>query len=146
PEDGARKLTTILKRAIDDATEAAAGKLASGGGAELPAALASARKAHVEQKQTFKAGDVVQKIADWKKGQEGVTGALKPEEVMRAALASTSDLRRVKAVLLTKATPASKAAWRAIQAHGLAELFDKATTRNTNAAGEISEAISGAKL
>jgi hypothetical protein len=96
--------------------------------------------------QTFKAGDVVQKIADWKKGQQDVTGTLTPEQVMRAALGSTSDLRRVKAVLLTKATPASKAAWRAIQAHGLAELFAKATTRSTNAGGEITEAISGAKL
>lgn len=144
--DGGQKLSQILKTAIDDATEAAATKLAQYGqdGAKVPDALKSAREAHVAQVKTFKAKDIVQSIADWKKGTS--TDALKPEQVMQQALAKTSDLKRVKAVLLTKPTVASKAAWRAIQAHGLAEVFDKATTRNTNAGGEITDAISGAKL
>lgn len=148
PVDGPTKLTSVIKSAIDDATEAAAEKLARYGqeGAAVPEALKAARSAHIEQVQTFKGKDIVQSIADWKKGAEGVTSVLKPEDVAQRALAKTSDLKRVKAVLLSKATPKSKAAWRALQAHGLAEVFSKATTRNTNAAGEITEAISGAKL
>lgn len=146
--DGGQKLTNILKSAIDDATETAAEKLAQYGqeGAGVPNALARARAAHVEQVQTFRSGDVVQDIAAWKKGAENVTSKLSPEQVAAKALSSTSDLRKLKAVLLTKATPKSRAAWRAIQAHGLAQVFEKATTRNTNVAGEITDAISGAKL
>lgn len=144
--DGKRKLTQTLKRAIDDAVEEAAVNVADGKGGNMSDAMKSARAAHVAQKQTFEAKDIVQAIADWKKGMEDVTGALNPEQVMRRAMASTSDLKRLKAVLLASPTVKSKAAWRAIQAHGLAEVFSKATTRNTNMAGEISEAISGAKL
>lgn len=144
--DGGQKLTQILKSAIDDATEEAATKLAQQGedGAKVPDALKAAREAHIEQVKAFKAKDVVQAIADWKKGTN--TDVLKPEQVMQQALGKTSDLRRVKAVLLSKPTRASKAAWRAIQAHGLADIFAKATTKNTNVAGEITDAISGAKL
>lgn len=146
--DGPLKLTQELKRAIDDATEQAAESLATQGekGAAIPAALKTAREAHVEQVKTFRAKDVVQKIADWKKGAEGVTSTLSPEQVVKAAFASASDLKRIKAVLLSKPTEASKAAWRALQAHGLAEVFDKATTRTTNPAGEATDAISGQKL
>lgn len=144
--DGPQKLTTVLRKAVDDAVEQAADNLATGKSAAITAAMRKARDAHIEQVKTFRAKDVVQKIADWKKGQEDVTGLLTPEQVIKTALASTSDLKRIKAVLLSKPTVASKAAWRAIQAHGLAQVFEKATTRNTNAAGEITEAISGAKL
>lgn len=144
--DGGQKLTQVLKSAIDDATETAATKLAQYGqdGAKVPDALKAAREAHVEQVKTFRAKDIVQSIADWKKGTK--TDALKPEQVMQQALAKVSDLRRIKTVLLSKPTVASKAAWRAIQAHGLAEVFSKATTRNANVGGEITEAIGGAKL
>lgn len=144
--DGGRKLTQMLKSSIDDATEEAATKLAQYNqtGAQMPDALSAARQAHQTQTQTFKAKDVVQSIADWKKGTQ--TDVLSPEQVMQRALAKTSDLKRVKAVLLTKPTLKSKAAWRAIQAHGLAEIFQKATTQNANIAGEVTDAISGAKL
>lgn len=144
--DGGQKLTQILKAAIDDATEEAATKLAQYGqdGAKVPNALKAAREAHQTQVKTFRAKDIVQSIADWKKGTS--TDALKPEQVMQQALAKTSDLKRVKAVLLSKPTVQSKAAWRAIQAHGLAEVFAKSTQRNANIGGEITEAISGAKL
>lgn len=146
PVDGPQKLTQELKTAIDNATEEAATKLAQYGqeGAKVPKALEAARAAHVEQVKTFKAKDIVQSIADWKKGTN--TDALKPEQVMQQALAKTSDLKRIKAVLLSKPTVQSEAAWRAIQAHGLAEIFSKATQRNANVGGEITEAISGAKL
>jgi hypothetical protein len=144
--DGGQKLTQILRAAIDDATEEAATKLAQYGqdGAKVPNALKAAREAHQTQVKTFKAKDIVQSIADWKKGTN--TDVLKPEQVMQQALAKTSDLKRVKAVLLSKPTVQSKAAWRAIQAHGLAEVFSKATQRNANVGGEITEAISGSKL
>lgn len=144
--DGGQKLTQVLKSAIDDATEAAATKLAQYGqeGATVPKALEAARAAHVEQVKTFRAKDIVQSISDWKKGTN--TDVLKPEQVMQKALASTSDLKRIKAVLLSKPTAASKAAWRAIQAHGVAAIFAKATQTNSNIAGEVAEAISGSKL
>jgi hypothetical protein len=146
--DGGQKLTQILKSAIDDATEEAATKLAQYGqeGAKVPDALKAARGAHITQQQTFKAGDVVQAIADWKKGKADVTRVLSPEQVMSRALGKTSDLKRIKAVLLSGATPASKAGWRAIQAHGLATIYEKSLTQNTNIGGEITEAVSGAKL
>lgn len=146
--DGPQKLTQELKRAIDDATEQAAEKLAQyhQEGARVPEAMQKAREAHVQQVKTFRAKDVVQKIVDWKKGAEDVTGALSPEQVVKTAFANTSDLKRIKAVLLSRPTEASKAAWRALQAHGLAEVFEKATTRTTNPAGEITDAISGQKL
>lgn len=148
PSDGPRKLTQMLKGAIDDATEQAAERLAQYGqqGAEVPQALKAAREANIKQVKTFKAGDVVQKIAAWKKGAEDVTSVLDPEDVVKAAFSGVSDLKRVKAVLLSKPTVNSKAAWKALQAHGLAEIFGKATQRNANVGGEVTEAISGAKL
>ena len=146
PNDGPLKLSQVLKKAIDDAVEETATRVATEGNPTVSAKLKEARQAVQTQKQTFNGKDVVQAIADWKRGAENVTGALKPEQVMQRALASTSDLKRVKAVLLSKATVNSKAVWKAIQAHGLATIFEKATTRSTNAGGEIAEAISGAKL
>jgi hypothetical protein len=146
PNDGPLKLSQVLKKAIDDAVEETAKQLAEDGDSNVSAKLKEARTAVQTQKKTFNAKDIVQSIADWKKGAQDVTGALKPEQVMQRALASTSDLKRVKAVLLSKPTVKSKAAWRAIQAHGVAQIFDSATTRTTNIGGEITEAISGAKL
>lgn len=128
--DGPMKLTQELKRVIDDVVEETATKLAQGGKGKISEALGTARKAVAEQKQTFANKDIIQDIVDWKKGSS--TGKLAPEAVMRRALASTSDLKKVKAVLLSKGTVKSKAAWRGIQAHGLAQIFK--------------EAISGAKL
>ena len=144
--DGGQKLTQILKTAIDDATESAAEKLARYGqdGAQMPNALKDARAAYVEQVKTFKAKDVIQQIVDWKKGTE--TSVLNPEQVLSAAFKDVSNLRKVKGVLLSQRTPTTLAAWRGMQAHGLATIFDKATTRNTNVGGEITDAISGAKL
>lgn len=146
PVDGPQKLTQELKRAIDDAVEAAAVKSAEGGDANISDAMRTARKAHVEQQQTFKSKDIVQDIVDWKRGAEGVTSKLKPDEVMRRALANVSDLKRVKAALLSKPTVQSKAVWQAIKAHGVAEIFQKAITQTDNKAGEITQAVSGAKL
>ena len=146
PSDGPLKLSQVLKKAIDDAVEETATKLAANGTPTVSAKLKEARQAVQTQKQTFHAKDIIQAIADWKKGAENVTGALKPEQVMSRALASTSDLKKIKAVLLSKPTVKSQAAWRAIEAHGIAAIFEKAMTRNNNAAGEISEAVSGAKL
>jgi hypothetical protein len=142
--DGPRKLTQIIKKTIDDAVESAAVGVADERGGNMSSALKAARKAVVEQKQTFEAKDIIQDIADWKKGTN--TAKLSPEQVMARAFSSTSNLKRIKAVLLSKPTIESKAAWNTIQAHGLASIFEKATTRNTNIGGEITDAISGAKL
>lgn len=144
PVDGPLKLTQELKRTIDDTVEHAVSKLAETGKGKMSEALTTARKAVVEQKKTFAAKDVIQDIVDWKKGT--ATGKLSPEQVMSRAFSSPSNLKRVKTVLLSKPTIESKAAWGTIQAHGLASIFEKATTRNTNVGGEITDAISGAKL
>lgn len=142
--DGPQKLSQELKRVIDDAVEEAVVSVATRGNGELPKALSAARAAHVEQVKTFRAKDVIQDIIDWKKGTN--TPRLSPEDVMKRALGKESDLKRIKAVLLSKPTVKSQAAWRGIQAHGLAELFQKATTKTTNPAGEVTDAISGMKL
>lgn len=142
-------LSQSIKPAIDDAVEEAIEALSAATGQrgpEVQKAYERARAAHQQQKQTYAAKDVVQSVVDWKKGAEGVTSAISPEQVMKRALASTSDLKRMKAVLKSSPTPESEAAWRAIQAHGLAKIFDNATTRTVNPAGEATDAISGAKL
>lgn len=142
--DGPRKLTQELKTALDDAVEEAVARTAKGGDPSIAGAMKQARAAHVEQVKTFRAKDVVQDIIDWKKGT--ATAKLSPEQVVQRAFAKTSDLKRIKAVLLSKPTVASKQAWTTLQGHGVASIFDKATVRNSNINGEITEAISGAKL
>jgi hypothetical protein len=141
-----------LKPAIDDAVEEAIQSavddpaLKASGVAE---AYRSARAAHREQKQTFAAKDVVQQIADFKKGTPG-TDVLKAENVIKTIMGTgpeaLTNLRKIKAILLSKPTTQSKAAWQAIKAHGVADIFGKAVVENANLGGGSVGAISGAKL
>lgn len=124
-----------LKGLLDDAVENAVEKAAQRGGG-VGQAYKEARSAYREQAQTFKAKDIVQRIADWKKGTQ--TEALAPERVIAEIFGSgpeaISNLKRVKAVLLNKPTETSKAAWQAIQAQGVAKVFDGALSPS----GEVS--------
>lgn len=143
--DGPRKLSQPIKTAIDDAVETAVERAAKAEKGDVGAKLKEARSAVVKQNKTFSAKDVVQKLIDWKKGTQ--TDVVLPENAIKEIFTGdTTNLSKVKAVLLTKPTEASKAAWRAIQAQGVAQIFDKAVQRNANLGGGAVEAISGAKL
>ncbi|MGE7205774.1 lytic transglycosylase domain-containing protein [Sphingomonas sp. NPDC019816] len=109
--DGPRKLSQSIKGAVDDAVEAAVESAARNGvDGPVGAKLGQARQAVVEQKETFAAKDVVQKLIDWRKGTR--TDVVLPEFAIRDVLAGDlSNLGRVKSVLLSKPTPKSKAAW-----------------------------------
>ncbi|KKC27333.1 hypothetical protein WP12_04090 [Sphingomonas sp. SRS2] len=143
--DGPRKLSQPIKSAIDDAVEAAVERAATTEKGDVGAKLKEARGAVVEQKKNFNAKDVVQNLIDWKKGTR--TDVVMDENAIKAIFAGdTTNLSKVKAILLAKPTTASKAAWRAIQAQGVAQIFEKAVQRNANLGGGAIEAISGAKL
>jgi hypothetical protein len=144
--DGPLKLSQRIKAAIDDAVEGAV-ETAARGGANTPvgAKLKEARRAVVAQKETFEAKDVVQRLIDYKKGTR--TEVVLPERAVAEVLAGeVSNLKRVKAVLLSSPTPQTKAAWRAIQAEGVGDLFSKAYTVNANLGDGVVGTISGAKL
>nr|WP_019515356.1 hypothetical protein [Sphingomonas sp. Mn802worker] len=146
PVDGPRKLSQGIKGAVDDAVESAV-EAAARNGVDGPVSqkLREARRAVVAHKETFAAKDVVQKLVDWKKGTR--TDNVLPENAIREVLSGeVSNLRRIKAVLLTRPTPTSKGAWRAIQAEGIGGIIDKAYTANSNLGGGPAATISGAKL
>lgn len=138
-----------LKPILDDAVSQAVERAATEGQGEVGKAFQAARQAHQAQQATFNAGDVIQNIIAWKKGIRG-TPQIQAHDVIRTIFGSSPDalanLRKVKAVLLSKPTEASKAAWKAIQAHGVATIFDKAMVLNANHGGGELGAISGAKL
>lgn len=140
--DGPRKISQQIKTALDDALEnAMESAAASETKGPVGQAYKAARAAHQEQKKTFAAKDVVQRVIDYKKGTD--TAVLAPERVISEILGSgekaVTNLRKVKAVLLSKPTPKSKQAWAAIQAQGLADIFGQAVNVQTRA-------ISGARL
>lgn len=144
--DGPRKLSQAIKGAVDDAVETAV-ESAARNGVDGPVGekLRQARQAVVTQKETFSAKDVVQKLIDWKKGTR--TDLVLPEHAVRDVLAGeVTNLKRMKAVLLSNPTAKSKAAWKAIQAEGIGTLFDKAYTANANLGAGSLGAVSGAKL
>lgn len=140
-----------VKRAIDDSVEEALESATARGEQAGPvgAAYRRAREAHQEQKTTFSNKDVIEQISAFKKGSRE-TEAVDPAQVFNKIFAGgkegLTNLKKVKSVLLSNPTPNSTAAWKAIQAHGIATIFDKAVTRTTNAAGDITDAVSGAKL
>lgn len=138
-----------LKPILDDAVSQAVERAATEGQGDVGKAFQAARAAHQTQQATFSAGDVVQNIIAWKKGIRG-TPQIQAHDVIRTIFGSSPDalanLRKVKAVLLSKPTETSKAAWKAIQAHGVATIFEKAMVLNANHGGGELGAISGAKL
>ena len=131
-----------LKGAIDDAVEEAVEKAARDAPeGRVGEAYRKARDAHVEQKRTFSAKDVIQSLVDNRKGTG--TPVVLPERAVAAILGSGKDavtnLRKVKVLLLSSRQPSAQQAWRAIQAQALANIFDQATNVQTGN-------ISGARL
>lgn len=144
------KAAQALKPLIDDAVEQAVARVADDASpaGELGKTLQAGRQAHIAQKKTFAAKDIVQRLVDVKKGTD--TDAVSAERGIKEVLGSgpetTANLKRVKAVLLSHPTEASKQAWQAIQAQGVADIFSKAVTLNANPGGGMLGTISGAKL
>lgn len=118
-------------------------------GGMVGARYQAARAAHRQQRQTFNAKDIIDNLIAVKRGTE--TDVHLPEraiaQVLGAGKDGVSNLRRVKALLMSSNTPSSKQAWAAIQHQGLADIFDSAISRNVNHGnGQIGDVVSGAKL
>lgn len=142
------RLSQSIKPAIDDALEAALAQSSDEGGM-VGARYQAARAAHRQQRQTFNAKDIIDNLIAVKRGTE--TDVHLPEraiaQVLGAGKDGVSNLRRVKALLLSSSTPSSRQAWAAIQHQGLADIFDSAISRNVNHGnGQIGDVVSGAKL
>ncbi|WP_294273157.1 hypothetical protein [uncultured Sphingomonas sp.] len=142
------RLSQSIKPAIDDALEAALAQSSDEGGM-VGARYQAARAAHRQQRQTFNAKDIIDNLIAVKRGTE--TDVHLPEraiaQVLGAGKDGVSNLRRVKALLMSSNTPSSKQAWAAIQHQGLADIFDSAISRNVNHGnGQIGDVVSGAKL
>jgi hypothetical protein len=142
------RASQAIKPAIDDALEAAIENAATREGG-IGDAYRVARDAHRTQRQTFNAKDIVENLIAVKKGTQ--TDVMLPErgiaEVIGKGKEGVTNLRRVKSLLLSSNHPTSQTAWRAIQHQGLADIFDKAISRNINhGGGQIGDVVSGAKL
>lgn len=134
-----------LKPILDDAVAAAAERAAKEGFGDVGKAATAARDAFKAQKATFEAKDVVDNLIAWKNGTQ--TDAVLPEKVWSLVFGNgpdaLSNIKKLRAILLSKPTETSKAAWEAIKAQSVADLFQKALVVN-GAGGD--GAISGAKL
>jgi hypothetical protein len=129
-----------LKGVIDTAVSDAVERAAVEGQGDVGAAFKAGREAFITQKKTFGAKDVVQRLIDFKKGTQ--TDIVLPENAIREIFAGGPEglttLKKIKAVLLSQPTPNSRAAWKAIQAHGVADIFKAALSPSGD--------ISGARL
>lgn len=131
-----------LKSAIDDAVEDATARAAAGAPeGNVGQAYRRARDAYVAQRKTFKAKDVVQRLIEQKRGTDTdlVLDARVVKEVLGGEPAQTQNLRKVKALLLSSRKPEARAAWKAIQAQGLGDIFALAIDLQT-------QQISGRRL
>lgn len=132
-------------RALDETVDDALSKTAS---TERNDLFKQARQAARQQKETFQAKDIVQNLADWKKGTR--TDAVLPERAIAQIFGSgkegLTNLKKIKALLLSKPTEKSRAAWKAIQAQGVGDILGNAYTTNANLGGGGFGSISGAKL
>lgn len=132
-------------RALDESVDDTLAKTASSERNDL---FKQARNAARQQKQTFEAKDIVQNLADWKKGTR--TDVVLPERAISQIFAGgkegLTNLKKLKALLLSSPTEKTRAAWKAIQAQGVADILGNAYTVNTNLGGGSIGSVSGAKL
>lgn len=132
-------------RALDQAVDDVLAKTVSSERNDL---FKQARQAARQQKETFQAKDIVQNLADWKKGTR--TDVVLPERAIPQIFAGgkegLTNLKKIKALLLSSPSEKSRAAWKAIQAQGVGDLFKQAYTTNSNLGGGSIGSISGAKL
>ncbi len=126
-----------VTRALDAAVD---GAIEKGAASEKTDAFKAARTARREHAKVFEAKDIVSRMAGFKSGT--TTDLVSPERVIREALGSGPDdltnLKRLKAVLLNKATPESIAAWKAVQSQGVEDILAKSLDPHGG--------VSGAKL
>lgn len=137
PADQSGAVKQII-RALDDQVGSAVGKMPAG--SERTAAFQTARAAAREQKETFHAKDIVQKLTSFKTGTK--TPMVDPDRVIDSVLKGANargDLRRVKDVLMKDATGKSVDAWRSIQAQGAADIFGQSIN-------PVTGDVSGARL
>ena len=137
-----------IKPAIDDALEGALERAAGTDQAGIGNAYTAARDAYRTQRQTFHAKDIIESLHASKSGTD--TPVLLPEKGIAQTIGqgpkAISNLRQVKTLLLSSQQPSARHGWEAIKQQSLADIFGGATTRNTNIGGEVTDAISGAKL
>lgn len=126
-----------LKPILDDLVTQAAERAAKEGVGPIGEAFTKARNAAKEQFSKFQSGDVVEKIANWRKGGAAPT----PEEVINAAFKGgpegVTNLRRIKVVFMSGGET-GKNGWRALQAQAVADVFREALGAD--------DTISGLKL
>lgn len=137
-----------IKPAIDDALERAI-ETAAGGEGQIGDAYRTARQAYQDQRRTFNAKDIVDNLIANKKGTN--TPVVLPERAIAQTLGSgkqgVTNIRKVKALLLSGGQPEARQAWGAIQHQAVADIFDSALARNVNHGnGHIGDVVSGAKL
>lgn len=132
-------------RALDETVDDTLAKTASSERNDL---FKQARDASRQQKQTFEAKDIVQNLADWKKGTR--TDVVLPERAISQIFAGgkegLTNLKKIKALLLSSPTDKTRAAWKAIQAQGVGDILGNAYTTNSNLGGGSVGSVSGAKL
>lgn len=106
------------------------------GGSQKTEAFLKARQAAREQKEIFSQKDVVQKLVDYKKGTTDLQ--VQPDRVIDSILKgpnSLSNIRKVRATLMTNPTNKTIDAWKSIQAQGVADIFGQSINPAT---GDIS--------
>lgn len=132
-------------RALDETVDDTLAKTASSERNDL---FKQARNAARQQKQTFEAKDIVQNLADWKKGTR--TDVVLPEraisQIFSGGKEGLTNLKKIKALLLSSPTEKTRAAWKAIQAQGVGDILGNAYTTNSNLGGGSIGSVSGAKL
>jgi len=135
PADTSGTISQIVKQ-LDGTVDDAVSGLAEG--SAKTDALLAARNAAREQKKIFSQKDIIQDLVDYKKGTSSLK--ISPDVVMDKVYKGTKgleNLRKVRSVLTNNPTSKSTAAWKSIQAQGVADLFADAINPAT---GDISGA------
>ncbi len=139
--DDTTNVTGPIKSAIDDAVEAAMERAATETTGDVGAAYKAARAAHRAQVQTYRAKDIVSDVIAEKPGTN--TPTVQADKIIDRIFGSDPDavtnLRKIKARLLSSKTEENKAAWAGIKAQGVSDIFGKAVNVQTGN-------ISGARL
>lgn len=137
PSDESGAIKQIIKQ-LDDSVDATVSSLPTG--SAKTTALKAARDEARNQKKIFSQKDIVQNLVDYKKGTSSLK--ISPDNVMDniyLGKEGLGNLKKIRSTLLSKPTEKSKAAWKSIQAQGVADLF-------ANAINPVNGDISGARL
>lgn len=130
-----------LKQGLDDLIAGATEQFPVN--SEIAIAARKARKAAANRFQKFSAKDIIEDLTSFKKGTttERIPDELVLDRILASGNKKVDNLKRVKRVLMTKPTTASRKAWEQIQTQAVVDIFGKAVTETPQ--GFV---ISGAKL